>query len=169
MYDRITPITRYKIAIWRPYYANHVVQNSTSSYETLCRGNTFRLHGDHIRIINTKEPCFHWKFAMYDRITPIMRYKIAILRPNHANYVVRNSIPSYETLCRGTASHLRGDHIRIINTREPYFYKEFAMYDRITPITLYEIAILRPYYANYVVQKRTPSYKTLYRGTTFVL
>ena len=41
MYDRIARITRYKIVILRPYYANYVVQNSTRSI--LARTTPFSL------------------------------------------------------------------------------------------------------------------------------
>jgi hypothetical protein len=40
-------------------------------YETLYGRTTSRLQEDQICIINTKEQCFHWEFAMYGRITRI--------------------------------------------------------------------------------------------------
>jgi hypothetical protein len=71
--------------------------------------------------------------------------------PYYANYVVQNTVqnrtPSYETLYKRTTSRLQEDHICIINTKEPYFHQEFAMYGRITRITWYNVDILGPYYA----------------------
>jgi hypothetical protein len=129
-------------------------------------GTTSHLHGGHICIIDTKEPYFNLEFALYDHITPIMRYKIAILRPYYANYVVRNSTPSYETLYRGTTSHLHGGHIciinHVINTKELYFYLEFAMYDHITPIAWYKIVPPR-------MKRSTWGPLLTYGGTTLVL
>ena len=118
---------------------------------------------------------------MYDSITPITRYKIAILRPYYADYACdtwyRIVPPRIKRSTRGpTASRLQGNHICVINTKGPYFHSEFAMYDRITPITQYKIAIARPYYVNHVVQIVPPRMKRsiggpflTYRGTTFVL
>jgi hypothetical protein len=139
---------------------------SRSDVDPMSSQRTSRLQQDHICIINTKEPYFHWEFAMYGCITRITWYKVAKLGPNYANYVVQNSIPSYETLYMRTTSHLREDHICIINTKEPYFHQESAVYGRITRITWCKVAKLGPYYANYAVQNSTPSYEKLYRRTT---
>jgi hypothetical protein len=166
MHGRITRITRYKVAKLGPYHANYAVQNSTPSYETLYRRTTSRLQEDHICIINTKEPCFHQESAMYGRIARITWYKVAKLWPYYANYVVQNSTPSYETLYRRTTSRLQKDHICIINTKQPYFHWELAMYGRITRYTWYKVAKLGPIYANYVVQNSISSYETLYMWTT---
>jgi hypothetical protein len=112
----------YKVAILGPYYANYVIQNSTPSYETLYMRTTPRLKVDHICIINTKKPYFHREFAMYGHITRITWYKVAILGPYYAKYVVQNSTPPYETLYRKTTSRLQEDLICIINTTKSYFY-----------------------------------------------
>jgi hypothetical protein len=106
---------------------------------------------------------------MYGRITQTTWYEVAILGPYHANYVVQNSTPPYETLYTRTTSRIREDHICVIKTEELYFQWEYATYSRNTRIMWYKVAILGPYHGNYVVQNSTPIMKRSTRGPHLAL